>query len=197
MAVKTKDIDVRKKLHDFLSFKLINDEESVLIHELGLCQGEARVDIAIVNGSLMGYEIKSDSDNLERLPGQIEIYNKVMDSVTIVTGKFHTEKVINAVPSWWGIMEAEKLNKEDIELTNVREPRKNLKIDPYSLVQLLWKEEALELLTTLGLEKGCLSKPRKVIWEKLVKNVSLEDLKSYVRQQLKFRGACRAVLQRM
>ena len=39
----------------------------LLIHELGVCAGLARVDIALVNGSLHGFEIKSEA--LKSVPG--------------------------------------------------------------------------------------------------------------------------------
>lgn len=35
----------------------------------------ARLDTGVVNGQLVGYDIKSDHDNLDRLPGQMEVYN--------------------------------------------------------------------------------------------------------------------------
>src|ERR1700674_1251921 len=61
---------LRAKLHSIHS----QDPETVVIDELSLCQGDARVDMAVVNGSLSGYEIKSDRDTLTRLPRQLAVY---------------------------------------------------------------------------------------------------------------------------
>lgn len=190
--MKTRDIDIRLQLHINLKQEHLNDFDTLIIDELGLCQGDARVDVAVVNGSIHGYEIKSDSDTLERLPGQIDVYNKVLDSVTIVTGKCHSEGILKLVPEWWGIEIAEKTNENEIEFSLLRREIPNPQIDPYSLVQLLWRDEALDLLRRFELEKGYVSKPRNKIWEKLVESFSLEDLKYYVREQLKLRKNWRA-----
>ena len=194
--MKTRDIDIRSELHAALSSRYLNDDDAVIIDELGLCQGEARVDVALVNGVIHGYEIKSDSDSLERLPHQIYVYNRVLDIITIVTGKSHMERIKNLVPEWWGIIQVEKIKKNKVRLVNIREPKENSQIDPYSLVQLLWREEALEILITLGLEKGYLSKSRKEIWKRLASSVNIHDLQFYVRQQLKTRTNWRVVRQR-
>ncbi|MCL5289695.1 MAG: sce7726 family protein [Firmicutes bacterium] len=164
--MKTRDRDVRQKLHEVLSREFLCDDDTIIIDELGLCQGEARIDIAVINGSLHGYEIKSDSDTLERLPRQVDIYNKVLDYITIVTGKNHIDKINDLVPSWWGIQQVEKVSKDKVNMQTIREPGINPEVDPYSLAQLLWKEEALELLTIFGMEKGYISKSRKVIWKR-------------------------------
>src|SRR5690349_11086244 len=53
-----------------------HDKDTVLLEELGLSRGHVRVDIALVNGRLHGYEIKSDLDSLRRLSRQVELYSK-------------------------------------------------------------------------------------------------------------------------
>lgn len=106
--MKTRDIDIRQKLHKELSSQYKNRTDTIVVDELNLCQGDARIDIAVVNGKIHGYEIKSESDTLERLPNQISIYNQVMDTVTIVTAEKHLEKVKQLIPAWWGIKIVEK-----------------------------------------------------------------------------------------
>ena len=66
-----------------------NDPQTLIVEELGIRQGAARVDVAVVNGSLHGYEIKSARDTLERLPKQSELYSSVFDTITLVTAENH------------------------------------------------------------------------------------------------------------
>src|SRR3989442_15101479 len=80
-----------------------NDPNTRILDELGLRHGAARVDIAVVNGIIHGFELKSDSDNLKRLPSQVQIYNSVLDKVTLVVGRRHASAAIALVPRWWGI----------------------------------------------------------------------------------------------
>src|SRR5690242_17854466 len=70
MGAKLRDRDVRKALKSKLLREHIADPRTLVLDELGLRHGACRVDIAVVNGSMHGYEIKSDSDTLERLPSQ-------------------------------------------------------------------------------------------------------------------------------
>jgi len=80
-----------------------NDPNTRILDELGLRHGAARIDIAVVNGIVHGYELKSDADNLKRLPRQIQIYDSVLDKVTLVVGSRHAKEAERMVPPWWGI----------------------------------------------------------------------------------------------
>ena len=86
-----------------------------------------------------------------------------------------------------GIVIAEKISRDDIVLHKERQAIFNYQIDPSSLVQLLWKEEALNILKENKLEKGLISKPRKLLWNKLVEELPLHVLKSYVIEALRSR----------
>src|SRR5215211_7159088 len=101
-----RDIDIRATLWRELRCAHRHEPDTIVLDELGLCQGSARVDVAVVNGFITGYEIKSERDTLARLPAQQEIYSKALDSVTIIVGASHAEKVVELIPSWWGITEA-------------------------------------------------------------------------------------------
>ena len=63
-----RDSEIRNTLRATLLSEHAGDPTAVVIDELGICQGSARIDMAVVNGSLNGYEIKSDLDTLARLP---------------------------------------------------------------------------------------------------------------------------------
>jgi hypothetical protein len=140
---------------------------------------------------LNGYEIKSERDTLQRLPHQIEIYGKALDQVTIVASGLHIEKIGKIVPEWWGITEA-YFQDEVVQFKTVRKPQTNPNVDPFSLVQLLWREEALTLLKMFGAEKGMRGKPRRAIWRKLAESQSVEELGQLVRAQLKGRDNWRS-----
>lgn len=188
--MKLKDIDIRKQLHKEINYKFRSQRDTIVIDELNLCQGDARIDIAVINGKIHGYEIKSERDNLSRLSNQIDIYNQVMDTVTIVTGENHLDDIKKIVPTWWGIKTA--INEGDkITFHTVKKVKNNPNIDPYSLVQLLWRNETLAILKENGLERGYKSKPKYVLWERLAESLSLEELRSYVRRELKNRKGWR------
>ena len=75
---RAKDPDVRALLKQYLEV-LHAGTDTLVLEELGLCQGDVRIDVAAVNRELSGFEIKSPSDTLKRWPKQRRIYSRVVD----------------------------------------------------------------------------------------------------------------------
>lgn len=187
-SVRVRDIDIRRALHAEMQRLHKGDRDTRVVDELGLCQGVARVDVAVVNGSVHGYEIKSAHDTLARLSGQSDVYSRALDFVTIVVAKNHAQKIRAAVPRWWGIWSAAE-REGAIHLKPVRKARPNPSVEPMALAQLLWREEALDALMARGLGHGMRSKPRAALWRRLADALSAEELGGVVREYLKKRGA--------
>ena len=181
-----RDTDVRRALCDHLLAIHKNDPQTLIVEELGIRQGAARVDVAVVNNSLHGYEIKSARDTLERLPRQAKLYSGVFDTITLVTAENHLESALSVIPDWWGIVLARKEWKT-LELSLVREAKVNNEVDPLALVELLWREEALGLLQERDAAKGYQSKPRREIWKAVCDVYSIEELREAVCLALKRR----------
>ena len=53
-----RDIDIRRTLLASITEQHPFDDGTIVVEELGLCQGTARVDVAAVNGTIHGYEIE-------------------------------------------------------------------------------------------------------------------------------------------
>ncbi len=89
---RMRDPDIRQKLRADIERQHRADPDTLIVDELGLCQGAVRVDLAVVNAALHGYEIKSERDTLVRLPGQQEGYSRALDFVTVVTAEGHASR---------------------------------------------------------------------------------------------------------
>lgn len=133
-----------------------------------------------------GYELKSDRDTLKRLPEQIIAYTAVFDLVTLVVGERHLLHAIEVIPDWWGIRIA-RMRYDSILFRDLRLPTANPSPDPMSVVMLLWREEALGLLTQIKKTRIPCSKPRAWIYAELVANASSGYLRDAVRRSLKKR----------
>lgn len=181
-----KEIDIRNVLLQKLHNKFIDDNETKIVNEMGVLHGQSRIDVAVINGILHGYEIKSESDNLDRLPDQIRSYNLVFDRMTIVVQRKYLKEVRTLIPKWWGISLITQI-KGKINIREVRKGRINRNIDPLSLSRLLWREEALEILIEKNLHKGYLSKPRKEIYKRLIESIEIDELRGFVSNQLRSR----------
>lgn len=187
------DSDIRKALvKGFRSIPEFCTSDTIIIHELDVCGGTSRMDVAVVNGKLHGYEIKSQQDNLQRLPFQVKDYNKVFNTVTIVTTDNHMSGVIDIVPEWWGIICATD-DMCDVVFDVKREPELNPNIDKFRLAQFLWKDELLSVLhDKTHIKTGLKSKTRRALARLVADNLTLAELEECVKLSLKSRELWKA-----
>ena len=185
------EIEIRQALLVQLGQDYQSDPDTIIVEELGLCQGEARIDIAVMHSTFLGFEIKSEHDTLNRLPRQVKIYGKILEQVTLVTCEKHLSKSLKIIPNWWGVIIAKAVYGK-VNLHICRECASNPSLDPSAVVQLLWREEAYNALKQRGLHRGLATKPRKVLWRTLVDHTSLEELLFTIRRQLLSRTNWRA-----
>ena len=181
------DADIRKILHEVEMKRICALEPTTrVIDELGIFEGKFRIDVAVVNCFLHGYEIKSSEDTLDRLLAQQTAYNKVFDKLTLVADERHVEEAMKLLPPWWGLMVAGMRNGTPY-VDEIWPPRLNPQVDPFAICQLLWKEEAMNILSERKLSAGLSTKRRSVLWETLSFSIELTELKKIVRQTLKER----------
>lgn len=160
---------------------------ALVIEELGLRHGRARVDVAIVNGFLEGFEIKSRKDTLRRLPRQISIYETVLDRVTLVCDETHVHEALDLIPTCWGVVSGHVGENSELSLEDIREPTPNSQVEALAVAKLLWREEALSELERLGKDDGVRSAPRRRLYRRLVEVLDIEALKERVRLRLRSR----------
>jgi hypothetical protein len=184
----TKDFDIRSRLILELKKRHAFDKKIKVVEELGVHNGEKRVDIAVVNGIFHGYEIKSDKDNLLRLPQQIKAYNQVFDRMTLVVGKQHLKEAFEIVPDWWEIIVAKFEEKSDkVVFLKIREGELNRNQNKNSVARLLWREEALDILKKKKLDNGFFYKNKSAIYDKLTASLDSKTLSKEVRETIFFR----------
>ncbi|NOK32608.1 sce7726 family protein [Corallococcus exercitus] len=183
-----RDFDVRQALTASLKATHAGEPGTLIREELGLEHGQVFVDVAVINGEMHGYELKSERDTLARLPRQVEAYSAVLDRATLVVGARHVQQAIGLIPAWWGIKTATTQRDGSVKLRPLRKARRNPQQQMLAMVRLLWRDEALELLESLGAANGLRSKPRKMLYERLVELLPAEALRAEVRRLLKARG---------
>ena len=164
-----------------------NAANTLVIDELGLRHGSSRADVVIVNGKLAGYEIKSERDSLRRLTKQVPVYDAVFDSITVIVAPKHRPVVNRHVPRHWGIIVAQGDKHGAVHFKCQRKAGANRRIDLFSIAQLLWRDEAIQLLRLNGVSNRLLKLPRTELYRQLVANLSAKTLKAAVRQCLRSR----------
>lgn len=181
------DNDIRCALKIHLQEKYKNKSRALIIEELSVLNGAARIDVVAITKHMHGYEIKSDLDKLYRLPEQIKNYSLIFDKVTLVVGFKHIFEALKIIPDWWGVKIAELQSDNEINFINFRENKLNIKSDLYSLIKLLWKDEALYILNEFSGSKRFNLKSRKEIYLELSKISNVKALHLKIINQLRKR----------
>lgn len=179
------DRDIRALLKQDYLRQYIDDEDARVIPEMALAGHQVRIDIGVVNGQMIGYEIKSDHDTLRRLPDQLDIYTKVFDKLTVICGPVHLNKVRDMVPSYCGILVATREGGQDL-LEVERTPVQSPDLDGFRLASMLWNEEARALLMSHGI-KGVSKMRRHELWRRIASLFDVKFISDHVRLTLKAR----------
>ena len=181
------DPEIRQNFHRKMLHRQHARQDTLVIDELGLNHGRCRADIAVVNGYLVGYEIKSDNDSLRRLRDQITAYNAVFDKAFVVVGDRHIDNIQDRVPEWWGVILSSKGPKGAINFNMIRKAQVNRSVDPVSVARLLWRDEAIEILQHRRLPSRTLRQPRAVLYKYLAELLNICELRKTVREYLRKR----------
>jgi hypothetical protein len=189
------DRHIRAALREELIRQHAEDHDTVIIEEFAIGHGASRADIAVLNCALHGFEIKSDRDTLVRLPGQVRAYSEVFDRITLYVGYRRASEAFQIIPEWWGVLLVEMKSCGTIEFHPARESEANPSVDIHALVSLLWRDEALGLLKEMKAAKGVQTKPRAMIYRRLVEVFDPSVLHTRVRQLLKSRTGWRSAAQ--
>lgn len=181
------DHSIRKSFHKAVLNRHHSAKHTLVLDELGLMHGACRADIAVVNGKLIGFEIKSDEDSLNRLKTQVEAYNAVFDRISIVVGERYRETIPRRVPRHWGIFTTQVDKSGNVRFCLHRPAMPNPNVKPTAIARLLWRDEAIEILRNSRAPAHIFRAPRGRIYQFLARTLPLQKLKMLVREQLKAR----------
>lgn len=185
------DRAIRDALKRYLHQEMSLESTGVLVDELSICGGETRADVALLEGVLHGFEIKSAFDKLDRLPRQTVIYGRVFERATLVVSNSHMDLAKTMIPGWWGLIRSSDRDGCSC-LRRVRKGRPNPSPDAFEMAMLLWRGEALSILEEYGGDWGVRSKPLSEIIVRLVELFPPKHLAQLVRRTLRKRGDWKA-----
>lgn len=95
------DASIRSFLIERL--RLIENANSAFINEFFISNFSRRADLVVANGFLSAFEIKSASDNIVRLPGQLDAYCRYFEKVTVICSERHLKSVLDIAPVSVGV----------------------------------------------------------------------------------------------
>ena len=146
-------MESRKKLKDeqmrSILFEYYESKGKRLRFFEEFCFGrKTRADALLVTEEeMIGFEFKSDKDNLNRLEHQIHDYERYCDRNYLVTGQKFKEKARSEVPEHWGIYCVYLDDEETIQLECIRRAQPNQKrMRLHNQLRLLWRSELIPII---------------------------------------------------
>lgn len=191
MTTATTDIQIRRALHEKHLRTLHDCPDTIVLNELALAHASARIDVAVLNGCLHGYEIKSAADSLRRLPRQLELYRECLEKLTIVCASRHIEAVERISPPWCGILEAVRNEQGDITFAIRRAPQTNDSVQRSRLAHLLWRQEAVSILMSQNLCAKILKQPRKQLYLEIAERFTVAEITAHIKSAMASRPGWR------
>ena len=185
------DPEVRKALIQKRLRPFCQRDDVLVVHELGLAHARVRVDIAVLNGVLHGYEIKSDCDTLHRLETQLEIYRQSLQKLTFVVAERHVPKVLDCTPDWCGVLAVRKGLRGALRFSALRRSSRNPEVSRFVMAHLLWRDEVESILAASGIAKSALRMPRAELYELLVADIAEAKLAALIKSAMAQRQAWR------
>ena len=159
-------------------------DDAVLINEMVYANWSRRADLAVANGHLHAFEIKSDFDSLRRLEGQIAIYLERFDKLTVVVAPKYLSSVLEMTPpqvAVWCALEEES----GVRIKVVRAGRKQRVENRDVLIDYLLRDELYCFLSTHGIQVRRSDSRSHLV--SLARMEPLSKLRAYVLHALKER----------
>lgn len=180
-AEPLRDGDIRRALEASLVREHSAAGDTTILHEMKVYRPTARVDVAVVNGEIAAFEIKSDVDSFSRLKDQIAGYGAVFDRVSIVTTSRQVKLARQKIPRWWGIAVSDGL---DISVKRTAKPNPHRRLT--SLLFSLTRSELISILRANEAADGHSSSNIATLIQSAVQRIPEDDI----------RASCRSVLKR-
>lgn len=181
---RSTDAEIRAALHRKELQAHHRCGDTLVIDELGLAHAKVRIDVAVINGCVHGFEIKSAADTLTRLPQQLALYEQCLEKLTIVCAERHVAGVRELAPRWCGIMQVTKGPRGGIAFETLRGPKRNPDIQRFRLAHLLWRSEVVAILTEAKAPAHVLRAPRKTLYKSLAAKFSVQEITAFIKQSI-------------
>jgi hypothetical protein len=185
--VQPRDPEIRSALRAQIQIVHADDAWTCVVDELPICQQRARADVAVINGELSGFEIKSDVDRLSRLTTQVDFYGRVFDRAAVVAGPKHLRLLRQRLPTWWGLWVAEPTHRNEVILHVDRLGETNDAPSRRSRVAMLARDEMVSILRTHGANDPVLRGRRLELETELLARLTDAQVSDAVRDALRAR----------
>ncbi len=170
---KLLDQDMRPVLFEMFE---MSGERMRIMEEFVLCR-KCRADAVMFapERGIIGFEIKSDRDSLERLEHQIRDYSRFCDYNYLVTGAKYIDKAAEVLPEFWGIY---CITEEGgrLRISLHRDAALSPKVRLQNQLKFLWRSELIDIMKRHKI-RGYSSRNKSKIRRLLLDSMDKQELK--------------------
>jgi hypothetical protein len=136
---KLTDKEIRQALIESLSRRAC--APTATLEEVQVCNGKAIADIVAVYKSMHCYEIKGETDSIQRVLRQAEHYNLAFPTISLVTTQNHLDRALDICHKHWGIVVANEARSGKVIFRHIRGSLRNPFYRPEIALLSLWRSE--------------------------------------------------------
>lgn len=114
------------------------------LEEVHVCNSNAIADVVAVYKTMHCYEIKGETDSINRIVRQSHYYDQAFPLISLVTTTNHLRKAQEIVPQHWGIIVAQVVRESTVKFRYVRGATRNAMYSPEIALLSLWRSELIE-----------------------------------------------------
>jgi len=181
---KLTDKEIRQAL--IISLKRRANSPIATLEEVHVCNSNAIADVVAVYKSMHCYEIKGETDSINRVSRQSQFYDQAFPLISLVTTANHLRRAEEIVPQHWGIIVANVTRKNSLTFRHVRGASRNEQYNPEVALLSLWRSELLKFAgpSSVSLEKM----NRQKIAALIASSASTKEINENVGRALASRG---------
>lgn len=147
-----REAQIKAALIDALFADGFIDQETIVISELPVKSWSRRADLVLANGRLLGFEIKSKFDKIDRLAAQLDAYTDALEGVSIVIAEKHLKGALEIAHENVGVFVIQEADT-NVSISLIRKPKIKL-LTQQAAIQLMLVPDLKTLLSEQGLEVG-------------------------------------------
>lgn len=180
MNIVLNDLAIRERLKCYL--EKLPTKPRAIVEELHVHKGNAIADVVAIYSEPHCFEIKGETDNINRLHVQGKFYDLAFKKISLVTTENHLKKALKIIPEHWGILIVSSDEKK-IKIINYRKAVSNPFFVKEIALLTLWKQEMLDVISNNDIELPKKINKQELVFE-LASNLTLKKVNTEIANSL-------------
>lgn len=180
LIVMLKDAEIRNALVQHLNSRFPSPAR--ILQELHVHNGNAIADVVAFYKQMHCFEIKGETDSIQRILKQAEVYSHSFPKLTLVLTTKHVSWAVRNLPGYWGILVAVDHGTR-VTFRYERKASNNPDFVTEKALMMLWRQELLDVSEKMGItlkKSGNRNDFAKTLGSRVNKNDALSQIQNAI-----------------